>query len=315
MPPPSLIIRISIALLAAGLGSGARADRSVTIGEGGQALSATVTAPGRLTSDVAILIVSGSGVEEQIGRLSTSPVPPANFAALADGLAAKGVVSLRYDDRTPAGAAPVSGPPKLDLAAYVARAVAWEEFLAKQPGVRCVVMVGHGQGSLIAIMAAAKVRPCGLVSISGSGRSALSASTDRMQGLAGPERADATEALNALSRGENPKVATPALGEFPAAAKAFLASWLSIDPANEIRAVRCPTIILFGTADKEADGVDASRLFDARQDATKIMVDGMNHAMEATGAPSGDAARQGDNKMSIEPDVIEKVANLVRQLS
>ena len=74
---------------------------------------------------------------------------------LAEGLAAKGVATLRIDKRM-VGESPKLKEEDIRLEQYVEDVVAWIELLSKDKRFSRIAIIGHSEGSLIGSMAAAK---------------------------------------------------------------------------------------------------------------------------------------------------------------
>jgi len=130
-------------------------ERSVQFRQpsGGFDLAGTLTVPTGGGPFPGVVLVTGSGTQdrdETIGNIKP-------FRVLADGLARRGIVVLRFDDR---GAGQSQGPPvelsgatTVDLAQDARAAI---QFLAAQPEVfgGQVGVIGHSEGALIAAVAA-----------------------------------------------------------------------------------------------------------------------------------------------------------------
>src|SRR5690606_31990768 len=88
---------------------------------------------------------------------------------LAEGLAQRGVATVRYDKRG-IGESTAAGPREEDLRfdAYIDDAAAWAAWLREDPRFSSVSLIGHSEGSLIGIMAAQVEDVDALVSIAGA---------------------------------------------------------------------------------------------------------------------------------------------------
>ena len=146
----------SIGLAACSSGSGVTSSsrgatgraRSIPVGVGTPRLTATLTVPAGRGPFPAVVLVSGSGPNDQDETLG----PDKPFLDLADGLAAGGVATLRYDKRTK------DYPAQLDLATftptqeYVPDAIAAVDLLRSRPEVAPsrIYVLGHSQGGTFA---------------------------------------------------------------------------------------------------------------------------------------------------------------------
>ena len=91
-------------------------------------------------------------------------------------------------------------------------AVAWTEFLRRQPGVTCVVLIGHSEGALIAPLVAQKTPTCGVISVSGMGRPMEVVLTDQLNAaLPDAMKPDALKVLAELKAGRTVADPPPAL--------------------------------------------------------------------------------------------------------
>lgn len=128
-----------------------------------------------------VILIHGSG---PLGRDSlltgdltgpfAQPVPL--FKDLAESLSARGYTVLRYDKRT----CTAQSDPACSYPAEVAKQAGWEDlrgdveaaaaFLGSQPGVdpQDIILVGHSQGSTLALEAGKTVKPRALVLLAGT---------------------------------------------------------------------------------------------------------------------------------------------------
>ena len=137
----------------------------VTIPSEGLTLEGTLTLPDRDGPFPGVVIIHGSGPVDRNGtvpgQLNTGfPAPVSVYRDLADGLAERGIASLRYDKRTcgtfnacSENAYPVPGDDLL-LDAFLADALAALDWLAARDEIGVVNVIGHSQGSTLAILAA-----------------------------------------------------------------------------------------------------------------------------------------------------------------
>ena len=146
------------------------ADRPVRIGQGDTALHGALVRPDGPVAPAAVLLIAGSGPSDRDGDDRKAGQHSRTQWHLAQALAERGIVSLRYDKR---GTAESAGAGEAaSIQETVDEAAGWARVLARHPGVRCVVALGHSEGALIGALMARKVRVCGLIEVSGSARDA-----------------------------------------------------------------------------------------------------------------------------------------------
>src|SRR5947209_15392310 len=118
-----------------------------------------------------VLIVPGSGPTDRDGN-NPLGVTGAPYRLLAEALAERGVSTLRADKRGMFGSkAAIAEANAVTLGDYAADAHEWAEALRARTGARCVWLLGHSEGGLVALTAAQQPRGlCGLILVASAGR-------------------------------------------------------------------------------------------------------------------------------------------------
>jgi pimeloyl-ACP methyl ester carboxylesterase len=158
-----------IALLAAA--SVMAADESLQMKTAGGTLYGTLLVPASAKPLPVVLFIAGSGPTDRNGNSRMLPAPNNSLKLLAEGLAAHGIASLRYDKRGIGESKDAMTAEKdLRFETYVDDAVAWANQLRKDSRFNAVIIAGHSEGALIGTIAAQKAAVTGLVSIAGLSR-------------------------------------------------------------------------------------------------------------------------------------------------
>jgi hypothetical protein len=128
--------------------SAATGVRSIALGIGSPPLRATLTLPAHARDVPGTVLVSGSGPNDQNETLG----PEKPFLDLADGLAADGIATLRYDKRTLDYPADIDAATFTPTEEYVPDAVAAINVLRRHSGIdpRRIFVLGHSQGGTFA---------------------------------------------------------------------------------------------------------------------------------------------------------------------
>ncbi len=249
-------------------------------------LGGTLTLPRNPTGRVpVVVIIAGSGPTDRNGNSLMGGIRPNSYAQLAWQLAGKGIASLRYDKRGMPGTKGTFDMTKMTLDDFAADARAAAESLARDSRFSKVMLLGHSEGSALALIAARQGAPvAGVISVSGLGRPlgvVMREQLARQFDDAILVRYDT--AMAQYLRGEQPKDVPPQLGPlFVPINLSFMKSLTSFDPPAAIRAVRQPVLIVQGGRDVQVTVADAERLHTAKPDAQLVVVPLANHVLKQT---------------------------------
>jgi pimeloyl-ACP methyl ester carboxylesterase len=289
------------------------ADREVVLGEGATALHGSLKLAAK--RGPAVLILAGSGPTDRNGDSTLPGAKPVNLRMIAEALADHGYASLRVDKRGIAkSAGAMRAEADLRFTDYVDDTVAWARFLKSQPGVTCVVLLGHSEGALIAIRAAEKFPVCGLIEVSGAGRPFGQILREQFAAAGLPparlEQIDAV--ITKLEHGQTEPRVPATDAAFRPSVQPYLISEISIDPAAELKKVKAPVLILQGDRDLQVSVADAKRLATARPDATLVILPGVNHVLKAAPADrAGNIATYANPNLPLAPGVTSAILDFL----
>ena len=267
-----------------------------------------------------VLIIPGSGPTDRDGN-NPLGVTAAPYRMLAEGLAARGVSSVRIDKRGMfASKAAVADANQVTIADYAADTHAWVASARAATGAKCVWLLGHSEGGLVALAAVQKPQGiCGVVTVSAAGRKMGTVLRDQLR--ANPANAPilgpAVKAIDEIEAGR--KVDSAALPDplrplFADIIQPYLIDLFSHDPTRLAASLSVPLLVVQGDKDLQI-GVDDARLLAAAQPKAKLAVlPGVNHVLKV---PAGDdrAANlkaYADSSLPIAPSVVDAVAAFVK---
>ena len=279
-------------------------------------LHGTLLTPAGQTRAAAV-ILPGSGPTDRDGNSAQFGIRAAPYRLLAEGLAERGVATIRIDKRG-IGESAAAGGAEADLrfSAYADDARAWAAEAAAKTGRPCAWLIGHSEGALVALVAAADDgdKVCGLVLLSGAGRPAGVVLREQLAaGLPEALKARANEILGELEAGRtvaDPPAELAAL--FRPSVQPYLISWLALDPAQLAAAYDGPIFVGQGTTDIQVSVTDAEAIKAAQPRADLVIWDGVNHVLKTAPADrAANVATYMDPALPLAPGVVEAVADFM----
>jgi uncharacterized protein len=309
-----------VAVLAAILmtASGLAADRDIVLATQSGDLKATLSMPETETQVTGVLILAGSGPTDRDGN-GPAGLKTDAYKKLAGALVAEGFAVLRPDKR---GVAASSGALKseneLRFDTYVEDAVLWRDKFVEQPLIANVVILGHSEGSLVAILAAQKTQTAGIVSLAGAGEGIGKTLRRQIAESGQPEFVlkEVDRILARLEAGESVSDVGPGFAAlFRPSVQPYMISWLRYDPAVEIAKLTVPVAIVQGGTDLQVRVEDANLLAAARPDATLTILEGMNHVLvDAPADRAGNSATYTKPELPLSPGLVPALVAFLKGL-
>jgi pimeloyl-ACP methyl ester carboxylesterase len=268
-----------------------------------------------------LLIIPGSGPTDRDGN-NPLGLTAAPYRLLAEGLAAKGVSSVRVDKRGMFGSkGAVADPNKVTIADYAADVHNWVNAIRGKTGAKCVWVLGHSEGSLVALAAAQEPGGiCGVVSVSGAGRRLSDVIREQLRSnpANAPVLDSAMAALNSLEQGKHVDVTAmhPALQKlFAPQVQDFLIDDFRHDPAKLAATLQVPLLIVQGERDLQVSVTDAKDLAAAQPKAKLVLLPAMNHVLKdvASDDRAANLATYADSSLPVDSGLVDAIAGFVKR--
>ena len=264
------------------------------------------------------LIIAGSGPTDRNGNTPALPGSNNSLKMIADGLASRGIASLRYDKRgIAASRAAMSTEADLRFNHFIEDAEAWVKQLRADKRFSTITVIGHSEGSLIGMVAAREAGADGYVSLEGAGRKAQDILAEQLKSQLPPDLFAQTErVLATLSAGNMPDSTPPMLAAlFRPSVLPYLISWFKYDPAEEIGKLTVPVLIIQGTTDIQTSMTDAQALAAGNKSAKFVPVEGMNHILkEVSGDRLAQLPKYSDPTLPVVPALLDDIAAFIKSV-
>ena len=259
----------------------ASAETPITLQTASGEIYGTLVAPEN-ASRTAVLIIAGSGPTDRNGN-SVAGITTNAYQMLVDSLAAYGYASLRYDKRgIAASAAAGTDESQLTFDAYIDDAVAWVELLVADERFDRVVLAGHSEGGLIALVAAKRSEQvAAVITLAGVGEAIDATLRRQLATQPEPYKSECYRIIDELKAGRKVTDVKPELAVlFRESVQPFLISQMRYDPAAEARALKVPLLVVQGTTDIQINLNDAMKLSTSNFAAKLAIIKDMNHVLK-----------------------------------
>ena len=303
------MLAVALALLGlfGGIANAAAEETSIRVG----AIDAVLTIPPDVEKPPVALLIAGSGTTDHDGN--GPQIKPATLKKLAEQLAARKIATLRYDKRGAGGWKPAFGRPEdFRFKDYVDDATALVNYLRSSGKFSRLVVVGHSEGGLVAILTARRVPIDRLVLLVTAARrqgDLLKAQLEKKQlppDVLGP----IDNAIDAIMAGQI--VDPPPRGlPIPPSMQPSIASAFTQDPIDPLKLVEQPILIIGGGRDRQVARVDFIALSAAAPVAKTLWLPDMNHVLVDVTDEADDLKAYTQPERPLDPRMIDAVAGFV----
>jgi hypothetical protein len=257
-------------------------------------------------------LIAGSGSTDHDGN--GPQAKPATLKKLAEQLAERKIATLRYDKRGAGGWKPEFGKPEdFRFKDYVDDAVSLVNYLRGSGKFGRVVVIGHSEGGLVAILAARQVQIDRLVLLVTAARrqgDLLKAQLERRQippEVLGP----ILKAIDSIMDGQIVDPPPRGLSVAPSM-QPGLASAFTIDPIDPLKSIEKPTLIVGGGRDLQVARLDFAALSAASPLAKTLWVPEMNHILVDVTDDSDNLAAYNQTDRALDATMLDAVATFVQ---
>ena len=230
------------------------------------------------------IIIAGSGPTDRDGNNPMGDKAD-SYKLLAHALDSAGIASFRYDKRGVGSSIPVAfKESNIIFEDYIHDAENIYNYLHDTLSYKNIYFLGHSEGSLIGMAAAQKTNAKGYISIAGAGRPIDEIVEEQMKSQLTQKDSLQKKVIyifNELKQGKQVNDVPQSLQMlFRKSIQPYMISWLKYSPANEIKKVQCPVLILQGGCDKQVKILDADNLHNANKKSLLEIIPLMTHTLK-----------------------------------
>ena len=253
-------------------------ELEIGIAAKGVNLSGTLTMPAHANSKIPlVIIIAGSGPTDR--NCNGQGFKSDAYKKMATQLALNGIATYRYDKRG-IGKSSVENFKEEDVnfEVMIDDAKAIITHFEKDTRFSKMTIAGHSEGSLVGMMAVTENQK--YISIAGSGFPISEILKEQLKDKLGPMKNVVYAKIDSLQQGKN--VANDLMGLeslFRPSVQPFLKTWMALNPAKEIKKLKCPILIVNGTHDLQVSEKNALALNKANSNSKLVLVPNMNHLL------------------------------------
>jgi pimeloyl-ACP methyl ester carboxylesterase len=275
------------------------------------AIDAVLTTPPDVERPPVALLIAGSGSTDHDGN--GPQIKPATLKKLSEQLVAREIATLRYDKRGAGGWKPEFGRPEdFRFKDYVDDAAALVNYLRSSGKFSQVIVVGHSEGGLVAILTARRVpvdRLALLVTAARRQGDLLKAQLERKQ-IPPDVLQPIVKAIDAIMAGQIVDPPPQGLAIAPSM-QPGIASAFTEDPIDPLKLIERPTLIIGGGRDRQVARLDFVALSAASPLAKTLWLPDMNHVLVDVTDENDDLAAYNQPERALDTVLIDSVASFI----
>jgi len=278
-------------------------------------ISGTLAMPKNATGKVpVVIIVAAQGAVDRDGNGGN--IGANDYKLLANELGKNGIATLRYDKRRVGKSTTSAKEADMRFDDYFDDVYSLTESLSADKRFSKIIIMGHGQGSLVGMIASSDDRVNAFISLEGNTDPADKILTEQVNKNYPDHIAQGFKAiLDSVRRGKTNTHVDPAL--YPVARPAiqmYILTWWRFDAQAEIKKVKKPILIVQGNTDLEVPVANADRLKKAKT-TTIAIIPNMNYVLkEAPLDKEKNMATYMNPDLPLKPELVTTLVDFITKL-
>ncbi|GAB6259205.1 MULTISPECIES: serine aminopeptidase domain-containing protein [Peribacillus] len=258
-----------------------------------------------------MILIAGSGPTDKDGNTIGNPGKNNSLKMLAEGLAEKGIASIRYDKRGIGENIQLARrEADLRFEQYIDDAAAWIQFAKKDGRFSKVGIIGHSEGSLIGMEAAKKTETDIFISLAGPGEPIDQVLIKQLEEQLTPKLlTESKDILAKLKQGKQVETVSADLQNvFRPSVQPYMISWIQYNPIESVKELNIPVLIVNGNRDIQVPATNAKALHTEKSDSELLILEKMNHVLkEAPADRAGNLATYTNPELPLSTGLINGI--------
>jgi pimeloyl-ACP methyl ester carboxylesterase len=273
-------------------------------------IDAVLTVPPDVERPPVVLLIAGSGSTDHDGN--GPQAKPATLKKLSDQLVARKIATLRYDKRGAGGWKPDYGRPEdFRFPQFVDDATALVNYLRGSRKFSRVVLAGHSEGGLVAILTARRVPVDRLVLLVTAARRQGDLVKAQLEKKLPPDKLEPiVKAIDAIMAGRTVDPPPQGLAIAPSM-QPGIASAFTEDPIPPLKLIDQPILIVGGGRDLQMARLDFAALSAAAPVAKTLWLPDMNHVLVDVTDDADNLAAYNQPERVLDSALVDSVAAFV----
>jgi pimeloyl-ACP methyl ester carboxylesterase len=271
------------------------------------AIDAILTTPPDVERPPVVLLIAGSGSTDHDGN--GPQVKPATLKKLSEQLVTRKIATLRYDKRGAGGWKPEYGRPEdFRFKDFVEDSVALVNYLRSSGKFSQVILAGHSEGGLVAILTARRVPIDRLVLLATAARRQGDLVKAQLEKKLGPDKLQPI--VKAMMAGQIVDPPPQGLAIAPSMQPGIASAFVE-DPIDPLKQIDRPTLIVGGGRDLQVARLDFIALSAASPLAKTAWLPDMNHVLVDVTDEEDNMAAYNQPERPLDTGLVDSVVNFV----
>jgi pimeloyl-ACP methyl ester carboxylesterase len=277
-------------------------------------ISGSLVMPKNVTDKIPVVIIIGdAGPTDRDGNNAKTGINGNTYKLLANELGKKGIATVRYDKRFVGASTTSIKESQLHIEDYSDDAVSLITLLDNDQRFSKVILFGHGEGALVAMLAGYDQSEKGFIIAEGLAdrgeKILIDAMKEKPKFLADEFKA----IMDSLKKGKTTDKVDPSLYYIARPSiQPFLMSFCRYDPIKSLKAIKVPILILQGTTDLTVPVTNGDRFKKAKSDAFYMQIKNMNHILkDAPADPDQNTATYDKPNLPVKPEMVNGIVEFI----